>query len=198
MARCGSRRSRQQCWRPAHIQTEFPGLRLGNSDRRESDDSATYTGRSHHQEAAMTFHIPKESLPLLAGKLGLVTGIANEHSIAYGCACAFRAGGASLAVTYLNEKAKPFVEPLARELGTELFLPLEVRDPAQMSAVFDAIRARWGRLDFLLHSMAFAPKADLQGRIVDSSVEGFLTAMDISCHSFVRMARLAEALMTDG
>jgi len=146
----------------------------------------------------MTFHIPKESLPVLAGKVGLVTGIANEHSIAYGCACAFRAGGASLALTYLNEKAKPFVEPLARDLGAELFLPLEVRDPAQMTAVFDAIRARWGRLDFLLHSMAFAPKADLQGRIVDSSVDGFLSAMDISCHSFLRMARLAEPLMTDG
>lgn len=146
----------------------------------------------------MPFHIPKESLPILAGKVGLVSGIANEHSVAYGCAVALRAGSANIAVTYLNEKAKPFVEPLASDLGAELFLPLEVRDSAQMTSVFDAIRARWGRLDFLVHSMAYAPKADLQGRLTDSSVEGFLTAIDISCHSFVRMARLAEPLMTNG
>ena len=120
-----------------------------------------------------------------------MAGIANEHSIAYGCARAFRDAGAELAVTYLNEKAKPFVEPIARGLGAELVLPLDVRDQSQMSAVFEAIRASWGRLDFVLHSIAFAPKADLQGRLVDSSVEGFLSAVDISCHSFVRMAGLA-------
>jgi enoyl-[acyl-carrier protein] reductase I len=117
---------------------------------------------------------------VLAGKVGLVTGIANDQSIAFGCARALRDVGASLAITYLNEKAKPYVEPLAGALGAELFLPLDVRQAAQMAAVFTAIREKWGRLDFLVHSLAFAPKADLQGRLVDSSVEGFLTAMDIS------------------
>lgn len=146
----------------------------------------------------MSLHIPETKVPLLVGKVGLVTGIANDQSVAYGCARAFRDLGAGLAITYLNEKAKPHVEPLARELGAELFLPLEVRDATQMTAVFAAIREKWGRLDFLVHAIAFAPKADLHGRLVDSSVEGFLTAMDISCHSFVRMARLAEPLMAEG
>jgi enoyl-[acyl-carrier protein] reductase I len=116
----------------------------------------------------------------------------------YGCARALRDVGASLAVTYLNEKARPYVEPLAGALEAELFLPLDDREAAQMAAVFAAIREKWGRLDFLVHWLAFAPKEDLQGRLVDSSVEGFLTAIDISCHSFVWMAKLAEPLMTDG
>ena len=146
----------------------------------------------------MTFHVPEPRLAFLAGKVGLVAGIANEQSIAYGCARALRDARASLAVTYLNEKAKPYVEPLARGLEADLFLPLDVRDMAQMMALFAAIRERWGRLDFLVHSIAFAPKADLHGRLVDSSAAGFLTAMDISCHSFVRMAKLAEPLMGDG
>jgi enoyl-[acyl-carrier-protein] reductase (NADH) len=146
----------------------------------------------------MSFHIPETQSQVLAGKVGLVTGIANDQSIADGCARALRDAGASLAITYLNEKARPYVEPLAGAHGAELSLPLEVREAPQMTAVFAAIREKWGRLDFLVHSLAFAPKADLQGHLVDSSVEGFLTAMDISCHSFVRMAKLAEPLMTDG
>ncbi len=134
----------------------------------------------------------------LRGKRGLVIGIANGASIAYGCARAFRRLGADLAVTYLNEKAKPHVEPLARELGADLFLPLDVSQPGQMEAVFEAIQQKWGKLDFALHSIAFAPMADLHGRVVDCSAEGFGKAMDISCHSFIRMAKLAEPLMTDG
>ena len=134
----------------------------------------------------------------LWGKRGLVVGIANAHSIAWGCARAFHDAGASLAVTYLNEKAKPFVQPLAEQIGASLILPLDVRDDAQMSAVFDAISSRWGKLDFLLHAIAHAPKTDLEGRVVDTSREGFLSAVDVSCHSFVRMARLAEPLMSDG
>jgi enoyl-[acyl-carrier protein] reductase I len=145
----------------------------------------------------MSFHITETQTRLLAGKVGLVTGIANDQSLAYGCARALRDVGANLAITYLNDKARPYAEPLAGALGAELFLPLDVRQAAQMAAVFAAIREKWGRLDFLVHSLAFAPKADLQGRLVDSSVEGFLTAMDISCHSFVRMAKLAEPLMTE-
>jgi enoyl-[acyl-carrier protein] reductase I len=139
-----------------------------------------------------------DNLRRLEGKKGLVIGIANEHSIAWGCARAFRAFGADLAITYLNDKAKPYVEPLARQLDATLFLPLEVQAEGQMEAVFAAIEARFGRLDFALHSIAFAPRDDLHGRVVDCSRAGFLQAMDVSCHSFIRMARLAEPLMKDG
>ena len=135
---------------------------------------------------------------LLAGRKGLVVGIANEHSIAYGCARILRRCGAELAVTWLNDKARPQVEPLAQELGAPIAMALDVEKPGAMEAVFDAVRERWGRLDFVLHSIAFAPAADLHGRVADSSREGFARAMDISCHSFVRMARLAEPLMADG
>lgn len=134
----------------------------------------------------------------LEGRKGVVLGIANAHSIAYGCARAFRALGAELAITYLNDKARPYVEPLAQELEAPLFLPCDVQNDAQADAMCAALRQRWGRLDFALHAVAFAPKPDLQGRLTDSSREGFSMAMDISCHSFIRMARRAEALMTDG
>jgi enoyl-[acyl-carrier protein] reductase I len=134
----------------------------------------------------------------LAGKKGLILGIANEHSIAYGCAEAFRALGADLAVSYLNEKAKPYVEPLSKELGATLLLPCDVRIPGELEALFQAIERQWGRLDFALHAIAFAPKEDLHGRLADCSRDGFLTAMDVSCHSFIRMAHLAEPLMKDG
>jgi enoyl-[acyl-carrier protein] reductase I len=142
--------------------------------------------------------VPKLFDEAFAGKKGLVTGIANEQSIAYGCARAFRRLGAEVAVTYLNDKAKPYVQPLARELGAPIFMPLDVRSEGSMEAVFDTIAKTWGRLDFAVHSMAFAPKDDLHGRVVDCSREGFLLAMDVSCHSFIRMARLAEPLMTQG
>jgi enoyl-[acyl-carrier protein] reductase I len=135
---------------------------------------------------------------ILHGKRALVLGIANEHSIAYGCARVFRQLGAELAVTYLNEKARPHVEPLARELGATIFAPCDVGRSGELEAVFQRIRETWGSLDIALHSIAFAPKQDLQGRLVDSSDEGFKLAMDISCHSFVRMARLAEPLMPHG
>lgn len=134
----------------------------------------------------------------LAGKKGLVIGIANKQSIAYGCAHAFRALGAELAVTYLNDKARPYVAPLAEELGASIFLPCNVQAEGELEAVFAEIEKRWGRLDFALHSIAYAPAKDLHGRLTDCSAEGFLTAMDVSCHSFVRMCRLAEPLMTDG
>jgi enoyl-[acyl-carrier protein] reductase I len=136
----------------------------------------------------------------LKGRKGLVTGIANDHSIAWGCAKAFRALGADLAVTYLNEKAKPYVQPLAEQLGTppELLMPLDLRVEGQLEAAFARIAERWGKLDFALHSIAFAPAADLHGRVVDCSKEGFLQAMEISCWSFIRMAKLAEPLMKDG
>lgn len=134
----------------------------------------------------------------LAGKKGLVIGIANEHSIAWGCAKAFHAAGAELGVTYLNQKAHEYVYPLSKQLNAPIVLPLDVRDDAQMNALFVAIEAQWGKLDFLHHAIAFAPKQDLQGRFVDCSREGFLEAMDISCYSFIRLAHLAEPLMKDG
>ncbi|MGB8274989.1 MAG: enoyl-ACP reductase FabI [Alphaproteobacteria bacterium] len=137
-------------------------------------------------------------VPILSGKKGLVAGIANEHSIAYGCARAFRACGAELAVTYLNEKAEPFVRPLGERLGCPIIMPCDVEQHGQLEAVFERIAREWGRLDFLLHSIAFAPKADLHGRVTDCSAEGFTRAMNVSCHSFIRMARLAEPLMTEG
>ncbi|KDB05815.1 Enoyl-(acyl-carrier-protein) reductase NADH [Burkholderia sp. lig30] len=136
--------------------------------------------------------------PPLAGRKVLILGIANEHSIAYGCARAFREMGAELAVTYGHEKSKPYVEPLARELGAALLMPLDVSKPGEMEALFDAIRDTWGRLDVAVHSIAFAPKTDLQGGLINSSAEGFATAMDVSCHSFIRMARLAAPLMDQG
>jgi len=138
------------------------------------------------------------TLVSLEGRKGLVTGIANDQSIAWGCAKAFRALGAELAVTHLNEKARPHVEPLARELEAPLLLPLDLRNEGELEAVFAVIRERWGRLDFLLHAIAFAPREDLQGRVVDCSKAGFLQAMDISCWSFLRMAHLAEPLMDRG
>jgi enoyl-[acyl-carrier protein] reductase I len=136
--------------------------------------------------------------PILAGRKTLVVGVANEHSIAYGCAKAFRAAGSELAVTWLNDKARAHVEPLAIELGAAITAQLDVSVPGQMEAVFDEIRERWGRLDNLVHSIAFAPKADLQGGLLDCSAEGFGKAMDVSCHSFIRMAKLAAPLMTEG
>jgi enoyl-[acyl-carrier protein] reductase I len=136
--------------------------------------------------------------PILEGKKALVVGIANDNSIAYGCAKAFRDLKADLAITYLNDKARRFVEPLAQELEASIFLPLDVAVPEQLEHVFDAIAAKWGRLDILVHSIAFAPKDDLQGGLLNCSANGFAIAMDVSCHSFVRMAKLAAPLMRDG
>jgi enoyl-[acyl-carrier protein] reductase I len=136
--------------------------------------------------------------PILQGRKVLVCGIANEHSIAFGCAKAFRELGADLAITYLNEKAKGYVEPLAEQLEASIFMPLDVAQPGQLEALFARIEKDWGKLDSLVHSIASAPKADLQGGLLNSSAEGFAMAMDISCHSFIRMARLAAPLMKEG
>lgn len=135
---------------------------------------------------------------LLSGRKGLVVGIANENSLAWGCARVFRELGAEVAVTWLNDKARPHVEPLARAIEAPIAMPLDVERPDEMRAAFAEIEAKWGRLDFVLHSIAYAPAQELHGRVVDTSREGFARAMDISCHSFVRMARLAEPLMDRG
>lgn len=143
----------------------------------------------------MILDIPR---PVLKHKKALVVGIANEHSIAYGCAAAFHELGADIALTYLNEKAKPFVEPLAHKLKAPIFAPLDVSKPGELEALFARIEKEWGRLDIVVHSIAFAPREDLQGGLLDCSAEGFKVAMDVSCHSFVRMAKLAAPLMRDG
>jgi enoyl-[acyl-carrier protein] reductase I len=135
---------------------------------------------------------------MLKGKRGLVVGVASHESIAFGCAAKLRAFGAEIALTYLNDKAKKYVAPLAEQIDASMLLPLDVTQPGQLEAVFEAIREKWGRLDFLIHSIAFAPREDLHGRVVDCSEGGFLTAMQVSCHSFIRMAHLAEPLMTNG
>ena len=143
----------------------------------------------------MTTEVPR---PPLKGRKALIIGIANEHSIAYGCARAFRELGAEVAITYVNEKTKTYVEPLSRALKAPIFMPLDVSKPGELEAVFARITKEWGRLDIALHSIAFAPKSDLQGGLLDCSAEGFKVAMDVSCHSFVRMAKLATPLMKDG
>ncbi|CAA0100111.1 Enoyl-[acyl-carrier-protein] reductase [NADH] FabI [Starkeya nomas] len=142
--------------------------------------------------------IPAVKMKLLEGKKGLVVGIANDQSIAWGCARAFRGFGAEVAVTYLNDKAKPHVEPLARELEAPIFMPLDATVPGQMEAVFERIGETWGELDFVVHSIAFAPRDTLAGRVTDAPLAGFLKTMEISCWSFIRMAHLAEPLMKNG
>src|SRR4026207_1842232 len=140
--------------------------------------------------------IPEVKAKLLDGKRGLIAGIANDQSIAWGCAKAFRALGSELAITYLNDKAKKHVEPLAREVEAAIVMPLDMRVPGQLEAVFDRISEEWRSLDFVIHSIAFSPKAAL--RVLAVPREGFLSTMEISCWSFIRMAQLAEPLMTNG
>ncbi|MFI0844376.1 enoyl-ACP reductase FabI [Mesorhizobium sp. IMUNJ 23232] len=142
--------------------------------------------------------LPSVKAKLLEGRRGLIVGVANDQSIAWGCARAFRAFGAELAITYLNDKAKKFVEPLAQQVEASIFMPLDVSLPGQFEAVFERIEAEWGSLDFLIHSIAFSPRDTLAGRVTDVPRDGFLTTMDISCWSFMRMAHLAEPLMKNG
>ena len=142
--------------------------------------------------------IPVAKAALLEGKKGLIVGIANDQSIAWGCARAFRALGAQLALTYLNDKAKRFVEPLAKEAEASIFMPLDVMETGQTEAVFKRIKEEWGEMDFLIHSIAFSPKDALHSRVIDVSREGFATTMDVSCWSFLHMAHLAEPLMKNG
>lgn len=135
---------------------------------------------------------------LLSGKKALIVGIANEHSIAYGCARMLKEAGAEIAITYLNDKAKPFVDPIAEELSPVIYTHCDVTKPDDLESVFRTIEQRWGEIDIVVHSIAFAPKEDLQGPLVNCSKDGFLMAMDVSCHSFIRMAHLAKPLMKNG
>jgi enoyl-[acyl-carrier protein] reductase I len=167
-------------------------------DRRQAFRELKKIAEDYVAERASKSRLPVVKAKLLEGKRGLIVGIANDQSIAWGCAKAFRAFGAELAVTYLNDKARKFVEPLARELEAPIMMPLDVRTEGQMEAVFERIKKDWGSLDFLVHSIAFSPKDALQGRVVDVTRDGFLSTMDVSCWTFMRMAHLAEPLMRKG
>ena len=135
---------------------------------------------------------------LMAGKRGLIMGVANNRSIAWGIAKAVAAQGGEVALTYQGDAIKKRVVPLADELGSSVVLPCDVTDPASMDAVFAELKAKWGKLDFLVHAIAFADKAELDGRYVDTSEKNFTQSMLISCYSFTALANRAEKLMTDG
>jgi len=135
---------------------------------------------------------------LMKGKRGLVMGVANDHSIAWGIAKALADQGAELAFTYQGEAFGKRVEPLARSLGSDLMLSCDVGDEASVKSVFDAIAGKWGSLDFVVHAIAYSDKSELKGRYADTSRENFSQTMLISCFSFTEVARYAAPLMTDG
>lgn len=135
---------------------------------------------------------------LMAGKRGLIMGVANNRSIAWGIAKACAAQGAEIALTYQGDALKKRVEPLAAELGSQHVLPCDVTDAASMDEVFETLEKKWGRLDFLVHAIAFADKNELDGRYVDTSEKNFTQSLLISCYSFTALARRAEKLMTNG
>jgi enoyl-[acyl-carrier protein] reductase I len=167
-------------------------------DRRQAFQELKKIADRYMQGQPVEPVLPAVKAKLLDGKKGLIVGIANKNSIAWGCAKAFRAFGAELAVTYLNDKAKKYVQPLAELLEASIVVPLDVNTPGQMEAVFERINKEWGKLDFLVHSIAFSPKDALHGRVVDVAREDFLTTMDVSCWTFIRMAHFAEPLMRKG
>ena len=135
---------------------------------------------------------------LMQGKHGLVMGVANNRSIAWGIAKATAAQGATLAFTYQGDALKKRVEPLAAEVGSELVLPCDVTDTASMDAVFAELGRRWDKLDFLVHAIAYSDKAQLDGRYVDTTEKNFTQTMLISCFSFTALAQRAEKLMKSG
>jgi len=145
-----------------------------------------------------TPHIAAASSPLLAGRKGLVMGVANDRSLAWGISRTAAAYGANLAFTYQGEALGRRVGPLAESVGSSMVLPCDVTDEASVDAVFDKIESEWGSLDFLVHAVAYSDKDELKGRYVDTSRENFLRSLDISCYSFTSVCRRAAALMPDG
>ncbi|HZA02645.1 MAG TPA: enoyl-ACP reductase FabI [Hyphomicrobiaceae bacterium] len=135
---------------------------------------------------------------LMAGKRGLIMGVANNRSIAWGIAKSVAAQGGELAFTYQGEALRKRVEPLARELGSTIVLPCDVSDAASMDSVFGQLDQQWGRLDFLVHAIAYSDKSELDGRYIDTSEKNFTQTMLISCYSFTALARRAEKLMAAG
>ena len=136
--------------------------------------------------------------PLMNGKRGLIMGVANDRSIAWGIASALADHGAELAFTYQGEALAKRVKPLAEQVGSRLVLPCDVTDEASIDATFDAIRAEWGKLDFVVHAIAFSDKNELDGKYLDTTRSNFLRTMDISCYSFTAVAKRAAPLMTEG
>jgi enoyl-[acyl-carrier protein] reductase I len=134
---------------------------------------------------------------LMKGKRGLIMGVANDHSIAWGIATALHAQGAELAFTYQGDALGKRVKPLAQSLGVDTVLPCDVEDIASVDAVFAGLRAKWGQLDFLVHAIAFADKNELKGRYADTSRENFSRSMLISCFSFTELAKRAAELMPE-
>ncbi|MEI6985539.1 MAG: enoyl-ACP reductase FabI [Rhodospirillaceae bacterium] len=136
--------------------------------------------------------------PLMAGKRGLIMGVANERSIAWGIATAVAAHGAELAFTYQGDALGKRVKPLADSLGSQLVLPCDVTDEASIDATFEAIRTTWGNLDFVVHAIAYSDKNELDGLYLDTSRTNFLRTLDISCYSFTAVAQRAMPLMSKG
>jgi enoyl-[acyl-carrier protein] reductase I len=134
----------------------------------------------------------------LSGKRALVMGVANDHSIAWGIAKALHGAGAELAFTYQGEAFGRRVQPLAASVGSDLLVDVDVTDDASLDRAFGGIQERWGGLDILVHAIAFARKDELQGRFVDTSREGFQTALDVSCYSLIELARRARPMMAGG
>lgn len=135
---------------------------------------------------------------LMAGKKGLIMGLANDKSLAWGVTQYLAAQGASLAFTYQGEALEKRVRPLAQQAGSDIVLPCDVTDNVSMDAVFDSLKARWGEMDFLVHAIAFSDKNELKGKYVDTSLENFLLTMNVSCYSFTSLARRASAMMPNG
>jgi enoyl-[acyl-carrier protein] reductase I len=143
-------------------------------------------------------NLPDQAPQVLQGMRALVVGVANEHSIAWGCAKEMHRAGAQIAMTYLNDKAKPYVEGLAREVEASIFVPFDVTERGQADALFTAVAETWDSLDILVHSIAFAPREALSVRVTDCPRDGFLTAMEISCWSLLDLTRRSVKLMSRG
>lgn len=139
-----------------------------------------------------------DSSSLMAGKKGLIMGLANDHSIAWGIARTLGRHGAEMAFTYQGEVLEKRVRPLAESLGAEIILPCDVEDAASVDSVFRVLKEKWGRLDFLVHAIAYSNRKELKGRYVDTTRENFARTLDVSCFSFTQIARGAAALMTEG
>jgi len=136
--------------------------------------------------------------PLMAGKRGLIMGVANDRSLAWGIAKVTAAHGAELAFTYQGEALEKRVRPLAESVGGKLIVPCDVSDEASIDAVFDRLKSEWGRIDFVVHAIAYSDKEELKGRYIETSKQNFLQSMAISCYSFTEICRKAEPLMTEG
>jgi len=139
-----------------------------------------------------------DTTSLMAGKKGLIMGVANDRSIAWGISKALAEHGAELAFTFQGEALEKRVRPLADQLGSTMVMPCDVSDEASVEAVFNELESAWGKIDFLVHAIAYSDKDELKGRYVDTSRENFLMSLDISCYSFTSLCRRAEAIMNEG